>query len=343
MWEWLAEMVPDKFEQTVLRRPDFRRMTGRMADRNGRHGDCSTCPTGEEYKDEMRFMGWSWVCPGCRKTVKKIYYPLAPRTLFDYLGYDPGRSKSCRTQSQKYQPYDVHDMPKPPGTFACAACHGVVTTSRAGGTAWNDVVSWLSRGMLYGHEVEKPQWYVAERKVARHRKLGKPAVKREAVFNRLRAGWPVEEIALKLLMSKGAVAKSIHRICRQERVRNRAELAAKLGWAHAQPLNGREKIRQMAKEREELVEKLLLEGLGYKEIRERLNLRGHNVEEAAMRIYRKHGIVIVRKRARKAFMERFGVGEKGGGHEVVSASGELGGGGGRTRVALLDAHRKRSG
>jgi DNA-binding CsgD family transcriptional regulator len=353
MWEWLADMIPDDFEQTVVRRPIFKRMDGvkppppivhqdsptlRIAGDepspqpspgvpgegvNIEHSTSNVQRRTEEYReypDEMRFMGWSWVCPACRKTVRKIYYPIAPRTLFDYLGYDPARSRSCRTQSKRFLPYDVNDMPTPPGTFACAVCHGVVSTTRTRPTVWNEVVSWLSRGMLYGHEVEKPQWYVAERKVARHRKLGKPAAKREAVFNRLRLGWQVAEIALNMQISKVAVEHSVRRICEQEGVKNRAELAGKLGWKHPQPLNGRETRRQVAKEREGLVEKLLLEGLGYKEIAQRLNLRDHNVEEAAMRIYRKHGIVIVRKGGRRAFMERFGVGEK-----MITSTDAIGG------------------
>jgi DNA-binding NarL/FixJ family response regulator len=300
MWEWLPDMIPDDFRQDIVRRPMFR---AGIFGRGGGDPD-------HVYKDEMEFWGWKWVCPACKKTVNKIYYPVAPQTLFDYLGYDPGRATHCRRQSKKYLPYDVHDVPTPPGTFACGACHGVVSTTRTKPSAWNEVVSWLSRGMLYGHEVEKPQWYRAERKVTRHRKLGKPAARREAVFNRLRLGWPLEEIALKLVMKKGDVSDAVSQICRQERVKNRTELAAKLGWTHRQPLNGREKIRQVAKERDELVEKLLLEGLVYKAIAQRLGMAEHNVEGAAMRIYRKHGIVIVRKGGRKAFMERFGVGKK---------------------------------
>ena len=83
--------------------------------------------------------------------------------------------------------------------------------------------------MLYGHEVEKPQWYKWERKARRCRRLGKPAIKREAVFTRLRLGWTVEQIALNLEMSKRGVQWCIWMICKQERVKSRHEVAAKLG------------------------------------------------------------------------------------------------------------------
>jgi DNA-binding CsgD family transcriptional regulator len=382
VWEWLADRLPDDFEQMVVRRPIWKKKRGEKSELRSQNSEAGeytrplTPSLSPEYRgegegsdyggegeeserkgereekeyggervniehstsnvqrptnsppnpgeqeeaygenrkdangDEMQFWGWSWVCPACKKTVKKIYYPIAPRTIFDFLGFDPARSKRWRTPSKRFMPYDVHDMPTLPGTFACASCHEVVSTTRTRPTAWNEVVSWFSGGMLYGHEVEKPHWYRAERKVARHRKLGNPAVKREAVFTRLRLGWPVEQIALNMQISKKAVEHSVRRICEQERVKNRAELAGKLGWTHSQPLNGRERIRQVGKERERLVEGLLMEGLGYKEIAKRLNLRANNVQEAAVRIYRKHGMVIVRKRARKDFMQRFGVAEK---------------------------------
>src|SRR5881394_1223042 len=90
-----------------------------------------------------------------------------------------------------------------------------------------------------------------ERKKARSRQLmGKPAVKREAVYLRLMNGWSYEQIARDLLISMSGVRQHANRICRQERVKNRGELAAKLGWKHEQPLNGLEKKLARAKENE---------------------------------------------------------------------------------------------
>ena len=304
MWEWLADMIPDDFEQTVVRRPIFRQMNGRVGEwANGRE----EMP---QYKDEMRFWGWSWVCPACRKTVRKIYYPVAPRTVFDYLGYDPARSTKARAQSKKYLAYDVEDVGKPPGTFACGVCHGVARFTRTSAQGWNMVVSWLTRGMLYGREVEKPSWYRRERKRTRLRILGRPAVKRDAVFARMRLGWTIQQIALNLKMSKSAVVCLMHVICRLEGVKNRHELAAKLRWTHPQPLSGFEKRCQIAREREKLVEPLLALGLLYREIAQRLQMAECNVEGAAARIYRRHGISV--KEGRKGFMQRFAAGVTGG-------------------------------
>src|SRR5215212_9939853 len=57
----------------------------------------------EEARDveEMQLGGWRWVCPGCRKEVKLLVYPMRPQTLFDYLGYDPARATEACEQSKE--------------------------------------------------------------------------------------------------------------------------------------------------------------------------------------------------------------------------------------------------
>jgi hypothetical protein len=167
LWEFLPDMIPDDFEQTVVRRPFFKSMTGKSA-----------CPTGEIYREEMQFKGWRWVCPACHKERRILYYPIRPQTLFDHLGFDPSRARRCRTQSKRFLACDTDEVMEPLGSFACSRCHRVAGFSRVGPRGWNILVSTLSKGMLYGHEVEKPAWYRPERKVARHRKInGRPAAR----------------------------------------------------------------------------------------------------------------------------------------------------------------------
>jgi DNA-binding NarL/FixJ family response regulator len=272
-------MIADDFEQSVVRRPVFRGLTGKRG-----------CPTGEIYKDERQFWGWRWVCPGCGKEVRTIYYPFAADTVFDFLGYDPGRARECRTQRKKYLAYDVDDVITPPGTFACRECHRVRNTSRVSVEGWNQVVSHLTRGMLYGHEVERPQWYERQRKNARFRKLGRVAARREAVFVRLMNGWTYEQIARDLMMSIHNVTENVRVICKQEAVKSRRELAAKLGWNHEQPLNEIERIRANAREDEERVLPLILEGLSRVETARRMGWTVVAVKEVVARVYKKHGL-----------------------------------------------------
>src|SRR6185503_1815391 len=103
-------------------------------------------------------------------------------------------------------------------------------------------------------------------------KLGRPAQKRDAVFNRLRLGWTVPDIALNMKISKKSAEFIIYRICELEGVKNRHQLAAKFHWTHPQPLNPWEKSCQRAQERARLIEPLLREGLIYTDIAKRLHI-----------------------------------------------------------------------
>jgi hypothetical protein len=225
-WEKLGPTImadphelADGFEQSIVRRPVWRKKYGRMG--VSASGRCA--PDDHVYRDDVQLFGWRWVCPGCRKEVRTIYYPFAANTLFDFLGYDPGRARLCRRQSKKYLQYDVDDVQTPPGTFACRTCHRVRGTSRTSEEGWNQVVSHLTRGMLFGHEVEKPQWYRPARKNVRCRKMRRVAGRREAVFVRLMNGWTYEQIALDLMMSKHSVVENVRLILKQEGVKNRRE------------------------------------------------------------------------------------------------------------------------
>src|SRR5206468_1542503 len=83
------------------------------------------------------------------------------------------------------------------------------------------------------------------------------------------------------------------------------ELAAKLGWKHEQPLNEHEKKLAMAKEDEERVLPLILEGLSWEEIARRTGLTLHGVHEVLGRIYKKHGLG--KGEGKRALGREFGV------------------------------------
>ncbi|HEV8290786.1 MAG TPA: hypothetical protein VGP94_02630, partial [Tepidisphaeraceae bacterium] len=79
----------------------------------------------------------------------------------------------------------------------------------------------------------------------------------------------------------------------------------KLGWKHEQPLNGWEKHLAAAKEHEERVLPLILEGLSRVEIARRTRLTRSNVHEALERIYRKHGLK--KGEGKRALGRKFGI------------------------------------
>jgi DNA-binding NarL/FixJ family response regulator len=281
MWPYLADMIPDDFEQAVTRRPVFSKFGGGAIGRPK-----VRAPSDHGYKDETWFRGWKWVCPACKKEVKKIYYPLRPQTVFDYLGYDPARSRRRRAQSRKYLPYDVEDVEAPVPTFACFRCHGIQSPTRLYGAGWNVMVSVMTRGMLYGHEVKRPDWYHEERKKARDRKLGRVAVKREAVLRRLLNGWTYKQIARDLLINMPNLARARRIIYAHEGVKDRVELGRKLGSVHEQPLN----LREHARARRERVLGMLLEGLSHREIAQREGILMKTVNNDALAIKREHGV-----------------------------------------------------
>src|SRR5688572_15321670 len=156
------------------------------------------------YEDDMKFRGWRWVCPKCKKIARTIYYPLPVRTLFDSWFTDPViQLKLC----------DADLVEAPPATFACMACHGIYHFSPVARGSWNMLISYLTGGMLYGCEVEKPASYVPERKRTRTRQLNREAPVRRKVLTRLRNGWSNFQIARDLGISMGSVRGHVARIC----------------------------------------------------------------------------------------------------------------------------------
>src|SRR5207253_1080536 len=108
-----------------------------------------------------------------------------------------------------------------------------------------------------------------------------------------------------LLIARTSVTQSIIHICKQERVKDRHQLAAKLGWTHSQPLSGREKHLTLGRQRAEAVQKLLLEGLSYAEICRQTRLQRWHVAQIASRIFKKHGIP--KGHGKRALAQKFGL------------------------------------
>ncbi len=134
----------------------------------------------------LHFNGYQWLCPACGKACRTLYLPVGPINLL-----------------KRSQPRLAHcvDIPqtKLAGTFACKHCHGVRYFTSLGKGGWNDLISYLTGGLLYGREVPKPAWFKPQRKIAyRPHPNAPPSKRRPQVTELLMEG-----------LSNGAIAKTL--------------------------------------------------------------------------------------------------------------------------------------
>ena len=138
LWQGLWRHIPDEFEQIIERVP--RRRLAR--------GPCREQPAGEGGV----FRGWDWVCPGrmaadgrelgCGRVCKKLVAPLPAWTLDRAAGME---------QVDRW----VADATPRYSRFACLRCWNVQPAASDEAAAWNQFVSVISGGLLYGREVER--------------------------------------------------------------------------------------------------------------------------------------------------------------------------------------------
>src|SRR5262249_25626626 len=93
--------------------------------------------------------------------------------------------------------------------FGCEICHRLKRSRQVGGDWWNELVTYLSGGLLYGSEVERPEWArqdkEAVRKVAYRPRVGRaPSARRQRVEELLLEGWEFKQIAGELGVSRGS-------------------------------------------------------------------------------------------------------------------------------------------
>src|SRR2546421_1107617 len=271
-WEFLSRFIPDDFEQTVIRKPVF----GRLNPQNDR-----------------QLRGFVWLCPGCKKEVRTIYFPAAVPTLFDTWFTDP-------VIQLKLSDADLPDSPPP--TFACANCHGVIHLSTIADGCWNNFISRLTRGLLYGHEVPKPASFIPSRKRTRIRLLNCSAPMQRKVLTRLSNGWSNQQIARDLGISIQAVRCHTYKLRRQENVPNLQALAKKLSFAVSPPLT----MAQRATLRRSQIQQLIVQGLTNQRIAQVLNVSVGSVQSDTHAIYKVHGFNGQQSKARHALANKMG-------------------------------------
>src|SRR6266550_798571 len=135
-------------------------------------------------------------------------------------------------------------------------------------------------------------------------RMGYEAPMREKVWARLRNGWSDFQMAREMGVTINAVRCQVRRILKEEGVKGRGELAAKLGLAKRPPMNQEER----AKERRKAVKEMLVGNFSLREMMEKLSV-GRDVLKYDIRmIYRMYGVKgSGRKKGRRELAEKLGV------------------------------------
>lgn len=193
MWRYASDHIPERLSQMVTRRPVWRK-----------------------YGAGMRYQGFRWVCPGCRREVRRLYYPLPALVVAPFV-------KATKVRTARKEAGAMRG-------FACSKCHGVHDYGRLNGQGWNELIMHLSGGLLYGKEVRKPAWWKIERRRAHAPRPGYPPSKRAEQIAGLLVNTELScsEIAGRLGLRPGTVQGWVGRIYQRNEVHARGELRVKV-------------------------------------------------------------------------------------------------------------------
>lgn len=146
MWMDLWKKLPMNFVMTVERVPAFR-----------------------IFKGCVCFRGWRWRCPGRMNEDgtfagcgRRCHYLFGPQPVWT-LGRAHGLQESFALPEDsglagEWFPGGVDPvMQTGPGTFACKECWQLRSACLANHQGWNDFITHISGGLLYGREVERPK------------------------------------------------------------------------------------------------------------------------------------------------------------------------------------------
>ncbi len=173
----------------------------------------------------IHFNGWLWRCPVCERTCRIIYFPLQRMNLLRGLRHIAAMPRLA----------EIVDIPPlvssdaPGGGFACARCHQITYLNRKWESAWNTLVSYLTDGLLYGSEVDRPEWFDPPGCRRRPRGPRPFSERRTEVIELLMQGLSFRQIAQRLGVAKGTVEAHVVKTYRRYGVKSRGELAARLG------------------------------------------------------------------------------------------------------------------
>jgi hypothetical protein len=231
---YVCDHIPDDLKVQVRRVPLISKMMSQITKRV-----------------EDWFMGWNWICPACGQTCRTIYYPLPPMALVEVMKGGEIHRKDAG---------DPDAISPGNQTFACMKCHQVMFHSRLTCETWNRLISHITGGLLYGHEVKRPDWYEKRRNKKFAPLLRRePSKRRAQIREMMEKGMGIYEIARELRLSTSCVGTHACKIYRQARVRDLREFrkrfceGQKVGAEKGDPANATEKARDVAPNRELLV------------------------------------------------------------------------------------------
>jgi DNA-binding CsgD family transcriptional regulator len=200
VWRYAAANFPKSFEQSIHRRPAF-----------------------VAYRGSPRFRGYRWLCPKCERLVRIIYYPLPPYNIPRYLKHDPAQALSDSSFSLHPSAFSSE--------FACHFCHRISFFTRLNRDSWNQFISHVTAGLLYGREVPKPKDFTlpTDRKRKYRPCLNRPpSPRRQQVLTLLLQGHSYDQIAKALNVGYATVHEHVKTIYKQNNVHARKELLQKL-------------------------------------------------------------------------------------------------------------------
>jgi len=195
-----------------------------------------------KYEDKLQFRGHRFLCPQCQRLVNYLYFPL-PR--LQLLGNIPSPPPSLNPEPRTPNPH--------PG-FACKSCHRVTHIARHK-HAWNQIVTDLTAGLLYGHEVPKPDWFSTQIKNQNSTQLGPqghikndspldfafrqykyspkpnraPSQRRPQIESLMLKGHSIQQIAHSLSLSVGTILFYSKQIYKEHNVRSLLDLLLQFG------------------------------------------------------------------------------------------------------------------
>ena len=142
----------------------------------------------------LHFWGWNWLCPRCGRRCQLLYYPLPPINLL--RGYGVLVEDDVIDAALAFDP--SLRTPLRANGLACDTCHRVTGIGRAQPAAWNDIICYLTGGLLYGREVPKPPWFTQSasiparpllRRTLKHSRRSKPSFSAASPKPRSPASW----------------------------------------------------------------------------------------------------------------------------------------------------------